>query len=128
MKEADALNTADAKITFNGADNKITISSLEANLDKTSLKGNASISNFKKPLYGFDLTLNQLNLDYYALATMEQANTTAKTMATKSRTNVFKNFLSLDFQLKNILDILHTFYIPFCICFATSIISEILSL
>ncbi len=85
MKEANALNTADAKITFKGADNKITISSLEANLDETSLKGNASISNFNKPLYGFDLTLNQLNLDYYALATVEQASTTAKTESTPDK-------------------------------------------
>ena len=79
MKEGNALNTADAKITFKGGNNKVTISSLEANLDETSLKGNASISNFQKPLYGFDLTLNQLNLDYYALADAEQASTAATT-------------------------------------------------
>ncbi len=92
MKEANALNTADAKITFKGADNKITISSLEANLDETSLKGNASISNFKKPLYGFDLTLNQLNLDYYALANLEKStNTETTTVKTQTTSAPSKN-------------------------------------
>jgi AsmA protein len=68
MKEAKALNSADAKLTFNGTQDAVTISALEANLDDTSLKGSASIKNFNKPFYGFDLTLNQLNLDYYAIA------------------------------------------------------------
>lgn len=68
MKEAKALNSADAKITFKGNQKAVTISSLEANLDDTSLKGTASITNFETPHYGFDLTLNQLDLDYYALA------------------------------------------------------------
>ncbi len=68
MKEAKALNSADVKMTFKGTTDSMTISSLEANLDETSLKGTASIKNFKAPFYGFDLSLNQLNLDYYALA------------------------------------------------------------
>lgn len=68
MKEAKALNTADAKLTFKGTETALTISTLEANLDDTSLTGSASIKNFNKPLYGFDLVLNQLNLDYYAMA------------------------------------------------------------
>ncbi|MCW8929945.1 MAG: AsmA family protein [Gammaproteobacteria bacterium] len=71
MKEAKALSSSDAKITFKGNNKAVTISSLEANLDETSLKGTATITDFQKPHYGFDLTLNQLNLDYYALA--EQA-------------------------------------------------------
>ncbi|MCU7939210.1 MAG: AsmA family protein [gamma proteobacterium symbiont of Bathyaustriella thionipta] len=77
MKEQKALNSADAKLTFKGNENLVTISSLEANLDDTSLKGSASIKNFSKPLYGFDLTLNQLNLDYYAVA--GQASSPAET-------------------------------------------------
>jgi len=67
MKQAKALSSADAKMTFKGNNNSVTISSLEANLDDTSLKGTAEISNFAKPHYGFDLALNQLNLDYYAV-------------------------------------------------------------
>jgi len=79
MKEEKALNSADAKLTFKGNKNTLTISSLEANLDDISLKGNASIKDFEKPFYGFDLTLNQLNLDYYALA--KQAGTPAEPQA-----------------------------------------------
>ncbi len=79
MKEEKALNSADAKLTFKGNKNTLTISSLEANLDDISLKGSASIKDFEKPFYGFDLTLNQLNLDYYALA--KQAGTPAESQA-----------------------------------------------
>lgn len=73
MKQAKALNTADAKITFKGDEDTITISSLEAKLDETSLKGTAAVSHFKAPHYAFDLILNQLDLDYYALAATENA-------------------------------------------------------
>ncbi len=84
MKEAKALNSADVKMTFKGTKDTVTISSLEANLDDTSLKGTASIKNFKAPYYGFDLTLNQLNLDYYALANQEQAQPAATPASTQS--------------------------------------------
>lgn len=87
MKEANALNSAEVKMTFKGTQNLMTISSLEANLDDTSLKGSASIKNFKAPHYGFDLTLNQLNLDYYALAAPAQEEAkpaTKKTSTAKS--------------------------------------------
>ncbi len=84
MKEAKALSSADAKITFRGNENAVTISSLEANLDDTSLTGSAAIKNFKTPHYGFDLKLNQLNLDYYALAAQDTAPASTTPAATKS--------------------------------------------
>ncbi len=84
MKEAKALNTADVKMTFKGTTDSMTISSLEANLDETSLKGTASIKNFKAPFYGFDLTLNQLNLDYYALAGQGDASASDKSAEKKT--------------------------------------------
>ncbi|MCU7836710.1 MAG: AsmA family protein [gamma proteobacterium symbiont of Taylorina sp.] len=84
MKENTALSSADAKIIFKGDKDKITLSSLEANLDKTSLKGNAVISHFQKPHYGFDLTLNQLNLDYYAVKAEKTSAPAAQTAAKKS--------------------------------------------
>lgn len=84
MKEAQALTRADAKISFRGNENTVTISSLEANLDDTSLKGNASIKNFKAPHYGFDLNLNQLNLDYYALAAQDTPQPATAKAKTKS--------------------------------------------
>ncbi len=72
MKQEKALSSADAQITFSGDQNKLNIKSLSANLDDTSLTGTASIANFQKPFYGFDLKLNQLNLDYYAMAAPKQ--------------------------------------------------------
>jgi len=87
MKEQQALTSADAKLSFKGNQNAVTISSLEANLDDTSLKGSASVKNFKKPFYGFDLTLNQLNLDYYALAApAETAGKAPVTAVSKEKT------------------------------------------
>lgn len=84
MKQASALSSANAKMTFKGNDNTVDISSLEANLDETSLKGSASISNFKKPHYAFDLALNQLNLDYYAVAGQAQTTSTASKTPAKT--------------------------------------------
>lgn len=82
MKEATALTSAEAKMTFNGDQDKVKISSLQANLDNTSLTGTTTIKNFHKPHYGFDLNLNQLDLDYYALAAAEsQSPPAAKTTA-----------------------------------------------
>lgn len=75
MKQDKALSAADANMTFKGNINSVTISSLEANLDDTTLKGNALIKNFAKPHYGFDLTLNQLDLDFYAVAEQEKSDT-----------------------------------------------------
>jgi len=85
MKQAKALDIADAKMTFKGDKNKLNISSLEANLDDISLKGSFAMQNFQAPHYGFDLTLNQLNLDYYALAdTVQAAPAPAASTADKS--------------------------------------------
>ena len=82
MKEAKALNSADAQLTFKGDEKQFNINSLEANLDETSLKGTATISHFQAPHYGFDLTLNQLNLDYYATTSQAEASV-SKTAGTK---------------------------------------------
>ena len=84
MKQEQALSSADAQLSFKGNQNNLNISSLTANLDDTALTGTAAIKNFQKPVYGFDLKLNQLNLDYYAVAAPEQA--TAKTPAPKAET------------------------------------------
>ena len=89
MKEDKALTSADARLSFTGDQNSLNISSLTANLDDTSLTGTASIKNFQKPAYGFDLKLNQLNLDYYAMAApqkVEQKQTESKAEKTTART------------------------------------------
>ncbi len=96
MKQDKALTSADAEITFKGNQQSVTISSLQANLDDTSLKGTASIKNFSKPLYGFDLALNQLNLDYYALAEQagsvtEKAPAATKKTPAKKKASATKN-------------------------------------
>ena len=84
MKQEQALSSADAQLSFKGNQNNLNISSLTANLDDTALTGTAAIKNFQKPVYGFDLNLNQLNLDYYAMAAPEQA--ASKTPAPEAET------------------------------------------
>ncbi len=84
MKQEQALSSADAHLSFKGNQNNLNISSLTANLDDTALTGTAAIKNFQKPVYGFDLKLNQLNLDYYTVAAPEQA--ASKTPAPKAET------------------------------------------
>ncbi len=84
MKQEQALSSADAHLSFKGNQNNLNITSLTANLDDTALTGTAAIKNFQKPVYGFDLKLNQLNLDYYTVAAPEQA--ASKTPAPKAET------------------------------------------
>ncbi len=86
MKEDKALNTAQMALNFNGNSHAVKISQFKATLDDTILDGKLSIKNFSKPFYNFDLKLNQLNLDYYALAASEATSTQASTNKKKTST------------------------------------------
>lgn len=45
---------------------KLTLSGLNVKVDDSQIKGNFGISHFTKPLYTFDLAIDQLDLDKYA--------------------------------------------------------------
>ncbi len=46
--------------------NKLALSGLNVKVDDSQIKGNVGISNFAKPLYTFDLDIDQVDIDRYA--------------------------------------------------------------
>ncbi|MDP2154147.1 MAG: AsmA family protein [Methylotenera sp.] len=58
---------------------KLTLSGLNVKFDDSQIKGGLGISHFSKPLYTFDLDIDQLNLDKYIIASDKPAETKANT-------------------------------------------------
>jgi uncharacterized protein involved in outer membrane biogenesis len=48
---------------------KLALNGLNVKVDDSQIKGNVGISNFAKPLYTFDLDIDQVDVDKYAVAT-----------------------------------------------------------
>lgn len=62
---------------------KLALSGLDVKVDDSRIKGNFAISQFNKPLYTFDLDVDQVDLDKYAGAS-SGASSTTKTSAPAS--------------------------------------------
>ncbi|WP_036301425.1 AsmA family protein [Methylotenera sp. L2L1] len=58
---------------------KLSLSGLNVKFDDSQIKGGLGISHFSKPLYTFDLDIDQLNLDKYIIASDKPAETKANT-------------------------------------------------
>lgn len=58
---------------------KLALSGLNVKFDDSQIKGGLGISQFNKPLYTFDLDIDQLNLDKYIIASDKPAETKANT-------------------------------------------------
>ena len=58
--------------------NKLALSGLNVKVDDSQIKGDVGISNFAKPLYTFDLDIDQVNVDNYVAATPAKATATQK--------------------------------------------------
>ncbi|MES1924650.1 AsmA family protein [Salinisphaera sp. T31B1] len=75
-QKASALSSAGFDAQFNGTPSKIEFKQILATLDGSSLKGSAGIADFAQPSIGFDLGLDQLNVDdYLPPGSAEQART-----------------------------------------------------
>jgi AsmA protein len=72
------LSGLNVSIKANGE--KLTLSGLDVKVDDSKIKGSFAISHFSKPLYTFDLDIDQLDLDKYAVTGGADAksNTSAK--------------------------------------------------
>lgn len=57
---------------------KLTLSGLDVKVDDSQIKGNFGISQFAKPIYTFDLDVNQVNLDKYMAANSVSKKTSDK--------------------------------------------------
>lgn len=58
---------------------KLALSGLNVKFDDSQIKGGLGISQFNKPLYTFDLDIDQLNLDKYIIASDKPAEAKANT-------------------------------------------------
>jgi len=58
---------------------KLALSGLNVKFDESQIKGSLGISQFHKPLYTFDLDIDQLNLDKYIIASDKPVETKANT-------------------------------------------------
>jgi uncharacterized protein involved in outer membrane biogenesis len=56
---------------------KLALSGLNVKVDDSQIKGNLGISNFAKPLYTFDIDIDQLDVDKYLAAAPAKASTTS---------------------------------------------------
>ena len=61
---------------------RLTLNELNVKIDDSKIKGNLGISQFSKPLYTFDLDIDQLDIDKYTSTsgTQAKANTDSKTL------------------------------------------------
>ena len=58
--------------------NQLALTGLNVKVDNSQIKGSVGISNFAKPLYTFDLDIDQVNLDQYASNDTKTAKTSSK--------------------------------------------------
>ena len=56
--------------------NKLALSGLNVKVDDSQIKGNVGISNFAKPLYTFDIDVDQVDVDKYLAAAPAKASAT----------------------------------------------------
>lgn len=83
---SSALEKFSFDTEFNASTNGVALKMLAFNVDDSSLKGDASIVNFDKPKYRFDLSLDQFNLDNYlpASSTSNSTDSTSSSSASES--------------------------------------------
>ncbi len=59
----DALAKVGLDTKFNATTNSVNLSSLSAVVDDSSIKGSVAVNGFAAPVYGFDLSIDRLDLD-----------------------------------------------------------------
>lgn len=75
-QKSGALSSAGFDAQFTAHANRVEFKQILATLDDSSLKGAARVENFDRPAIGFDLDLDQLNVDdYLPPGSAEQAQT-----------------------------------------------------
>lgn len=75
----DKYRLAGLNVNIKADGQKLALSGLNVKFDDSKIKGGFGISHFNKPLYTFDLDIDQLNLDKYISASDKPAETKAST-------------------------------------------------
>lgn len=82
MADPDTLKQVQLSTEISGSKNAVTARNLQLILDQSQLTGQAGISNFAKPGYTFDLSLDQIDADRYLPPAKETAEQPAEAPAT----------------------------------------------
>ncbi len=82
MADPDTLKQVQLSTEISGSKNAVTARNLQLTLDQSQLTGQAGISNFAKPGYTFDLSLDQIDADRYLPPAKETTEQPAKAPAT----------------------------------------------
>lgn len=104
MADASTLELVQLSSEISGSKNAINAKDLQLTLDQSQIAGQFGISNFEKPSYTFNLTLDQIDADRYLPPVKEKeakpaADKTAKEVATPAAAG------SSDFPLETLRDI-----------------------
>jgi uncharacterized protein involved in outer membrane biogenesis len=77
----DKYHVSGLNVAIKADGDKLTLSGLNVKVDDSQIKGNLGISHFEKPLYTFDLDVDNVDIDKYATKTSgtEDANTKKET-------------------------------------------------
>ncbi|MAK66981.1 MULTISPECIES: AsmA family protein [unclassified Methylophaga] len=84
MADNTTLELVQLSSEISGSKNSINAKDLQLTLDQSQFAGQFGISNFEKPAYTFNLTLDQIDADRYLPPAKEDKENTAKEVATPS--------------------------------------------
>lgn len=73
----DKYRISGLNVGIKASGDKLALSGLDVKVDDSKIKGNLGISNFAKPLYTFDLDIDQVDVDKYVAATPAKVSTTS---------------------------------------------------
>lgn len=71
----DQYHVSGLNVGIKGDGEKLALNGLNVKVDDSQIKGSFAISQFSKPLYTFDIDVDQVNLDKYASASSPKAKT-----------------------------------------------------
>ena len=71
----DKFRVSGLNVSIKADGEKLSLNGLNVKVDDSQIKGNVGIKNFAKPLYTFDLDIDQVDVDKYVTATTTKAST-----------------------------------------------------
>lgn len=87
FKQPSALQTVSASATISGTANSINVSQLTAKVDKTTINATANLSNIKRLIGDYTLSLDKINLDNYQTVSTQQKTVSQSTQSSNNTSN-----------------------------------------
>jgi uncharacterized protein involved in outer membrane biogenesis len=83
----DPYHVTGLNVAIKGDGQKLSLTGLDVKVDDSRIKGNFAISQFSKPLYTFDIDVDQVDLDKYASASSSASSSTKTSAPTASKSD-----------------------------------------